>query len=254
MPSKTMQHGRLKVYSGDGTPLVKTVDFDMGDFSFERSQPIEQIKVRGRLRELRRGEDEPVTFSFSAIFQDKTLRRCLDQFVWDGQSELLTGLSGGAVNNNVAVAYPYEQNSLQPAATETGFTKIAPGGTPSSDGEIAEEVGAEDIEGVTVVGSSGATVVPGEFSVQMPAADTNLAVVYDAVGQSTLDPGTSDVKTFRIDLEILDPGQPLSPGVVVETYRLDHARVETMPQEEAMPNTISFDGFAYVTRPTITTA
>ena len=259
MPTHNLRQGRIKIRSGDSSPLIKTAAFTEGDFTFTRAKNIIQVKNRGKLRSsegghLRKGDEEAVTFSFSAKFVDKTLRRCLEEFIWDGQTKNLTGLTANSLNSNVALDYAYEQDSLQVASSEAGFTKIANGGTPGSGGEFAEELKTrDDLELVEMVGDAEAlpSAVAGQFSVFMPAADTDLDVVYDAIGRSTLDPGASDVKTFRIDLEKLDVALA-AQGTVDETYQLNHAVVESVEQAEGDEyDVVTFSGFAFVTKPTI---
>lgn len=260
MPTHNLRQGVIKIKSGDATPLSKTAAFTEGDLTWTRTKNIIQVKNRGKLRSsqgghLRKGDEEAVTFSFSAKFVDKTLRRCLEEFIWDAQTKAITGLTANSLNSNVALDYPYEQGSLAVASSETGFTKLANGATPSSSGEFAEELKTrDDLEFVEMVGDAEAVsaAVPGEFAVFMPAADTDLNVVYDAIGRSTLDPGASDVKTFLLVLEKLDVALA-EQGIVDETYSFNHATIETVEQAEGDEyDVVTFNGFAYITKPTIT--
>jgi hypothetical protein len=253
MPTHNLRQGVIKIRSGDAVPLIKTAAFTEGDFSFTRTKNTIQVKNRGVLDHLRKGDEEAVTYSFSAKFVDKTLRRCLEEFIFDGQAENITGLTAQSNNPAEPIAYAYEQDSLQPAAGDAITTKLANGATPSNDGEFAEPLKTrDDLEGVEMVGDAEAVVVVGgTFDVQPGSADTDMDVVYDAIGRSTLDPGTSDVKTFRIDLEKLDVALA-AQGVVDETYQLNHCVVESVEQAEGDEfDTVTFSGFAYITKPTI---
>lgn len=253
MPTKNMRQGRIYVRSGDSTPLVKECLFTQGDFSYTTAKATIQILQRGVLDHLRKGDEQAVTFKFSAKFVDRTLRRCLLDYVWDGQAEAVTGLTGNALNSNVPLDYAYEQGSLQVGSSESGWSKLAHGGTPAGTKQFAEEVGALDLEGLTQVGSAqtAAAAVPGEFSTYQPVGDTDLSVVYDAIGRSTLHPGTSDVKTFRIDLVKLDVADP-TKTVVAERYQLNHARLESVEQAEGDEfDLVTFSGFAFVVKPTV---
>ncbi|KKN14487.1 hypothetical protein LCGC14_0995580 [marine sediment metagenome] len=254
MPTKNLRQGRVKIRSGDSVVLEKIAPFSEGDFTFTRTKNTIQVKNRGSLDHLRKGDEEAVTFTFSAKFVDKTLRRTLEEFIFDGKTKNVTGLTGGALNENIPLDYAYEQDSLQVAASETAFTKIANGATPIS-GEFAEELKTrDDLEEVAMVGDAElVTPVPGEFAVFMPGGDTDLNVVYDAIGKSTLDPGTSDVKTFTIDLEKLDVALA-KQGIVDEIYRLRNCVLETVEQAEGDEfDLVTFTGFAYVSKPDIIT-
>lgn len=255
MPTHNLRQGVIKIRSGDGSALVKTVPFTEGDFTFTRTKNTIQVKNRGKLDHLRKGDEEAVTYSFSAKLTDRTVRETLEDFIFDGVAKNVTGLTANALNSNVPLDYANVQNSLQVAATETGFTKLAVAAVPSTAKEFSEKTKTrDDLELVEMVGDAElATPVPGQFSVFMAAADTDLDVVYSAIGQSTKDPGTSDVKTFEIDLEKLDVALA-AQGVVDEIYRLTDAVVETAEQTEGDEfDVLTFNGFAYVTKPNITT-
>ena len=252
MPTHNLRQGRIKIQSGDAVPLDKTAAFTEGDFSFTRTKNTIQVKNRGKLDHLRKGDEEAVTFSFSAKFVDKTLRRTLEEFIWDGFAEQITGLTANVNNPAEPLSYAYEQDSLAAASGEAISTKIANGSTPSSANEFAEAVKTrDDLEDVAMVGDAeGLPVVGGTADIFPAAADTDMDVVYNAIGRSTLDPGASDVKTFKILLEKLDPALPT---IVDETYELTHAVVESVEQAEGDEyDTVTFNGFAYVKKATIT--
>jgi len=253
MPTHNLRQGVIKIQSGDAVALVKTAAFTEGDFSFTRTKNTIQVKNRGKLDHLRKGDEEAITYSFSAKFVDKTLRRCLEEFIWDGTTENITGLTAQVNNPAEPTAYAYEQDSLATAAGDAIQTKVANGVAPSSDGEYGEDLKTrDDLEGVEMVGDAEAVVVVGgTFAVQPPVADTDVDIIYNAIGRSTLDPGTSDVKTFRIDLEKLDVALA-AQGIVDETYQLNHCVVESVEQAEGDEfDTVSFSGFAYITKATI---
>jgi len=184
---------------------------------------------------------------------DKTLRRCLEEFVWDAQTEQVTGLTPSANNPDEALGYAYEQGSLAAASGEVISTKIGNGATPSSPNEYAEAAKTrDDLEGVEMVGDAEAVVaVVGTCDIYPDTADTDMDVVYDAIGRSTLDPGISDVKTFDLILEKLDVALA-DQGTIDETYTLADAVVENVEQAEGDEyDTVSFTGFAYITKAAI---
>ncbi len=252
MPTHNLRQGVVRIRSGDTVVLTKEALFTEGDLTYTNTKNTIQVKNRGKLDHLRKGDEEAVTFSFSAKFVDKTLKRTLEEFIWGAKTKNVTGLVAASLNNNVALDYAYEQNSLQVAASETLYTKVGVGAVPVS-GEFSEEVKTrDDLEDVAMVGDAElATPVPGEFQVFMLGADTDLNVVYDAIGKSTLDAGTSDVKTFRIDLEKLDVALA-AQGTIDETYQLNHCVVENVEQAEGDEfDVVTFNGFAFIKRPTI---
>lgn len=237
MSTKNLRHGRLRVQDGSGSALTKTLAFTDGDFSFNKTKNINAILDRGKLSHPAQGDQQPIDWSFTAKFVDRTIAQLFDEFVFDAQSEELTGLTGGAVNNDVATAYSFRQGSLV-VTDGSPFTgnKLAAGGTPSSDGEHAENVGTEDIEGVVVVSA---------FDVQMPAADTDLNVTYDAVGVTTWDGVTpTDVKTMDLFFDVLSPADLTT---VLETYELLKAYTTEPAFEEGDEfNTWTIAGQAFI--------
>lgn len=243
--TKNARHGRLTILSGDTTPLTRTVALEQMDLNWSKTREVVSILERGALDHLRRGNEAPMTWSFSAYFEDKGLFQVMDKMVWDGTAEALAGLTGGALNAAVATAYPYEQNSLQVASTEVGFTKLALDAAPVAAGDLAENSGQIDSDAI----QRGTT-----FDVFMPAADVDLNIVYDAYGRSTLDPTTSDVRTFNLRVEVLDPTTiKQTTPTVLETYLLQHCVVQPSSfAEGAEANTWSFSGISFSLRPTIT--
>lgn len=249
MGIKNFRHGRIRVLSGDATPLIKVAIFSMGNFQFGEDFPTNEVRDRGELIEITKGDDEPVNWSFGAKFQDKTLLRTLRDKVWDAQTESFTGLTPSA-NNLLTPAYDFEQNSVQGATGET-IVKIANGGTPSTDNELAEAVGSLDVEGVVRV-----EAVAGAIQVYQPAADTDRDLVYDAVGKGTLglDECSGSRKTIKLQLQIFDPCDPptaadLSAGTVLETYELDNAYLTTLNFVEGDEfDELTFSGRALIDR------
>lgn len=242
MPTKNLRHGRLRVQSGDTpTALTKTLAFTDGDFTWTRTKNVNPILDRGRLSHLRQGDQQGVEWSFTAKFVDRTLHQLLDEYVFDTETELIGSLTGGALNSDIATAFAFRQGSLivTDGAPFTG-NKLAPGSTPATDGEHAENVGALDVEDVLSVSA---------FDIFMPAADVDVNVTFDAIGASTLDDGTSDVKTLDLIFEVLDPGQPISPGTVVETYNLISSTMTEESFEEGDEfDTVSISGLAFILR------
>jgi len=227
MAIKNIRHGRIRVLSGDTVPLVKNVTFSLGNFSFTETYPTNEIRDRGKLVEITRGDDEPVEWTFGARYQDRSLLRVLRDKVWDAQAESFAGLTPSA-NNLLTPAYAFEQDSVQGAAGET-IVKIANGGTPTADNELAEAVGVSDVEdGVVRVDATA-----GAIQVYQPAADADRDLVYDAVGETTLPipAGQTCVgsrKTFKVELLIYDACDPPDPqdpniGTVEETIELDNS-------------------------------
>lgn len=250
MPTKNLRQGRVRVASGDKPRrLEKTCAFTEGDFTYTVTTNVIQIKDRGALSHLRKGDEEAIAFSFSAKFVDKTLYRTLKEFIWEGQAETIDGLTASS-NNAAAVDYAYEQGSLLAASGDAISTKLANGATPSSANEYSENVGANDQERLVT------EVRPGGLQVYPDTGDTDFAVTYDAVGKSTLDPGDvpaprcpADVKTFLI---VLEKELPELAGVVSEVYELNHAYLESVEQAEGDEyDTVSFTGVSYLKRPSI---
>ena len=249
MPTKNLRQGRIRVFSGD-TPvrLGKTADFTEGDFTFTRTKTTIQVKDRGALSHLRRGDQEAVTWSFSAKFVDRSLRRTLADYVWEGTTFAVKGLTPQAPNV-AALPYRYRQDSLEPASGEAISTKLANGVAVSGDGEFSEPVGQFQQENEFL------EVDPGTFNVQPPAADTAMDVTFDAIGVSTLDPKgvtsprcASDRRTFLIILEKLDVALA-EGGVVDEAYEINHATIETVEQAEGDEfDVLTFNGIGYVSK------
>ncbi len=253
MPTKNLRQGRVDIEDGSTVALTKTAAFTEGDFTWTRTKNVIQVKNRGVLDHLRKGDEEAITFSFAAKFVDKTLARTLDEFIFDGKTKNITGLTAQINNQNIALDYAYEQNSLAAAAGDAIQTKIANGVAPSSDGEFSEEIKTkDDLEDVEMVGDSEVTAaaVPGEISVQPGVGDTTFSVVYDAVGRSTFQPGASDIKTFTIKLIKLKPEDLTS---INETYQLNKCYLETVEQAEGDEfDIVTFSGVAYVKKGVIT--
>lgn len=231
---KNVALGRLKVRSGDGTPLEKTVEFSEGDFTITSTRTLSEIEDRGILQVHQETQSQRVSGSFSAKLVDETLFRTLDQHVWDAQAETITGLTGGALNSNVATAYPFEQGSLGPAAGEASLSsKLAIAATPTVAGEYSEELGASDARDVIKVETADG------FNVFQPAADTDVDVVYDAVGETTFaDPDCSTVKYLQLIWEQLAADKT----TVEKSYVLDFAAVSDYSVSEGEDaNTVSFN-------------
>ncbi len=254
MPTHNLRQGQIKIQSGDGVPLVKVAAFTEGDFTFTRIKSTIQVKNRGKLSHLRRGDQMAITWTFAAKFVDKTLRRCLEEFIWDGQTEGVTGLTAAQNNPAKALAYAYEQDSLAAASGEVINSKQANGATPGSANQFAEVLKTrDDLEEVEMVGDAEAVVaVVGTCDIFPDTGDTTMDVVYDAVGRSTLDPGTSDVKTFDLLFEKLSVALA-DIGTIDETFLLADSVVENVDQAEGDEyDVVTFNGFAFVTKAAIT--
>lgn len=244
--TKNFRHGRIKIVSGDSpTPLVHICDFTEGDFQFTEAFTVNEVRSRGVLRELTRGDDQLVTWSFSAKFTDKSLIRVLRDKVWPAQAATKTGLTASA-DNTITPAYPFEEGSVEITTTPGTWVKDAAGTTPTVDNHYAEATPLDpDIEGV---------VRALTFVVQLPSGVTAIDYTFDAVGRGT---GTDaneacsgGVKAFDLVFEVFDPCDPPDhedpdAGTVLETYTVQDAFLESHSFAEADDaDTISFAGRA----------
>jgi len=252
MTIKNFRHGRLYIESGDTpTALSKIVTFSGATFTFTEARERNLVRDRGEIKEVTVGDDQPVEWSFTAQYEDRTSFRTVRDGVWDGQAETIAGLVGGALNANVPTFYDYEQGSLQIAAGDpiAPGTKLAIAAVPAVAGEFSEELGAADVEGtIAVTAASG-------FNIFMPVADVDVDIVYDAVGLSQDPSGllaagacAGSIKYFRLRLDIYDPCNPpstidLAAGIVVERFTLDFAFLtEDSFSENEEANEVSFSG------------
>ncbi len=247
MTTKNLRQGRIRVMSGDRpVRLEKTCAFTEGDLTFSRPKSTIQVKDRGTLSHLRRGDQMAASFTFAAKFVDKTLRETLEDGIYEGTIHAAVGLTPQAVNT-VDLAYSYRQDSLVAASGEAISTKLANGVTPSSDSEYAELAGA------LRSGADYEEVTPGQFKVQPPAADTTMDVVYDAVGASTLDPRgvlppakESDARTMLLLLELDNVARS---WIVDEVWELNHAYIENVDHAEGDEyDVLTFNGMAYISK------
>jgi hypothetical protein len=239
--TKSKRHGSIKVLSGDTTPLEKTLTFTEGDFEFTINRNITDLLDRGTLTEFRKGDDTPVEWSFSGKFRDRSLMQVFDEFVFDGTTETIAGLTAAALNSNVPTTkgLGYKQGTL--FVTDAGHTKLALGATPAVAGEYAENAGVVDSEGVTVATT---------FDIFQAVGDTTVAIFYGAVGKSdTPEADCSDVKTLLIHFLLADP---CNPSVTDETYVLaKSARTEITIAEGDEFDTVSISGKSLITRPDV---
>lgn len=253
---KNIRQGRIRIKSGDPTPLELITEFTAGDFTFTENFPTNIIRDRGRIREINAGDEQPVDWSFSAFFIREFLHQALRDKVFIGYAETIGGLTPSALNSNVALSYPYQQDSFQLAAGETG-TKLANGAVPAVDNEFSEEVSAgPDIEGVDVVQVGGGGPASGGFNVFQPAGDVDRDVVYGAVGATTLVlPGfpadcSGGRKTFTLILDIYDTCDPPrfedpNLGTIEVSYVVDNAFLTSDTFAEGdEADTFSFTGQA----------
>lgn len=227
--------------------------FSGATFTFTEGRERNLVRDRGEIKEVTVGDDQPIEWSFSASYEDRTSFRTVRDGVFDGVSDSITGLTAGALNLNVATTYDYEQNSLtiDPLDPIAPGTKLAIGVPPAAAGEFSENAGAATVEGVISVPATDG------FNIFMPAADTDVDLIYDAIGRSTLDPAalaagacTGSITYFNLRLDIYDPCNPpstvdLNQGVVVERLTLTQAWLnEDTFSEEEEANQISFSGQA----------
>lgn len=71
MTVRSLKDGTLKVAdnSGTGGANVVTVSVEEGDFSYTERTPVNIISDRGVLDHARKGNEEPVDFSFTVLFE-----------------------------------------------------------------------------------------------------------------------------------------------------------------------------------------
>lgn len=259
MTIKNFRHGRLIIEDGSlPVPLQKIVTFSGASFTFSESRTRNIVRDRGEIKEVTVGDQIPVSWSLTAQYEDRTSFRTFVDGVWDNQSETVLGLVDGVPNANVPLTYDYEQNSLQVLSTDpmAGIASKQPIGTlPAADGEFSENVGTSNVERVI------ATPAADGFNVQPPAGQFQVAMTYDAVGRSTLDPAsvaqgacTGSISFFRLVLLIYDPCDPpstvdLTIGTVVERIVIDQAWLDEdgfSENEEA--DEVTFSGQAIVNK------
>jgi len=243
MPStKSKRHGRLRVCSGDTPALEFITTFTEGDFTFTVGKNIVDLFDRGVLTEFRKGDDTPLEWSFSGKFRDQTLHEVIDEMVYNGTTELITGLTPNVLNNAVPTTngLGFKQGTL--FITDPGFSKLAIGAVPAVAGEYSENAGVVDENSVTVATS---------FEVFMPAADTDINVSYGAVGASdTPAASCSDVKTYLLKFDLFDP---CNPSNIEFTYELPKSTMTEFTLAEGDDfDTVSFSGKSLVIRPTVT--
>ena len=254
MTIKNFRHGRLYLEDGSTpTALSKVVTFSGATFEFTETRNRNLVRDRGEIKEVTVGDDEPIQWSFTAQYEDRNSFRTVRDGVWDSTAETITGLTGGALNLNVATTYDFEQTSLSIAAGDAVApgTKLAIAVAPAVAGEFSENLGVSNVESVIVVAKAAA------FNVFMPAADVDLDIVYDAVGESTLVVAglgagacTGSISYFKLRLDIYDPCDPPSTknlllGTVVERFTITQCWLEEngfSENEEA--DEITFSGNA----------
>lgn len=263
MSIKNLRHGVIRIQSGDTPPLEKRAVFTAGDLAFSENFPTNVIRDRGRTREITAGDEQPVEWSFSAFIEDATLHRTIRDKIWDAFAETVVGLTPSANNLNVPLSYAYEQNGFQFATGETGQKLTPPGTAPVVDNDFSEEPGTIDVEKVIRVPKGTGSPGSGGFNVAQPAADVDRDVVYDAVGDATLQsPGqpancAGGRKTFRLILDkydVCDPPDPddFTAGTIERSYVINNAYLLTDNFNEAdEADTIAFSGEAIIDRVSI---
>jgi hypothetical protein len=261
---KNFRHGRLIIEDGTlPVPLQKIVTFSGASFTFTEGRTRAIVRDRGQIKEVTVGDQIPVSWSFSAQYEDKTSFRALRDGVYDNQTDQILGLSPGVPNLSVPTTYDYEQNSLQVLSTDpiAGIASKLPIGTPpAADGEFSENLGTSNVERVIAVDAADG------FNIQTPLGDPDVDMTYDGVGRSTLDPAsvaagacTGSINYFRLVLLIFDPCDPpdvndLTVGTVVERIIVDQAWLdEDSFSENEEANEISFSGQAIVEKVLIET-
>lgn len=257
MTIKNFRHGRLIIEDGSlPVPLQKIVTFSGATFTFTEGRTRNIVRDRGEIKEVTVGDQIPVSWSFTAQYEDRTSFRTIRDGVWDNQVDTILGLSDGVPNLSVPTTYDYEQNSLQVLSTDpmAGIASKQPIGTPpAADGEFSENLGTSNVERVIAVDAADG------LNVQPPAGQFSVQFTYDAVGRSTLDPAsvaagacTGSINFFRLILLIFDPCDPpstndLTIGTVVERIVIDQAWLdEDSFSENEEANEVSFSGQAIV--------
>lgn len=214
MTIKNFRQGRLYIEDGSTpAPLRRVITFAGANFTYTEGRTRNLARDRGEVKEVTIGDNVPVEWSFEYGFEDEELYRTIRDGVYANEPDSITGLVGGAANLNVPTTYDYEQGSLTIAPTDpvAPGTKLAIGAAPAVAGEFSENLGAADAEQVIRVPQADG------FNVFMPPADTDLDLIYDALGLSTLNPAllatgacTGQVNYFRLRLRIFDPCNPPS--------------------------------------------
>ncbi len=257
MTIKNFRHGRLIIEDGSlPVPMQKIVTFSGASFTFTESRTRNIVRDRGEIREVTVGDQIPVSWSFSAQYEDRTSFRTLVDGVFNDQVDTVTGLVPAVPNLAAPTTYDYEQNSLQVLSTDpmAGIAAKQPVGTPpAADGEFSENVGTSNVERVIAV-----PAIDG-VNVQPPAGQSQVQFTYDGVGRSTLDPAsvaagacTGSINYFRLILLIYDPCDPpsvndLTIGTVVERIVIDQAWLdEDSFSENEEADEVSFSGQAIV--------
>lgn len=203
--------------------------------TFNYTEPRERnlVRDRGQTKEVTVGDDQPIDWTFTVQYEDRGIFRTIRDGVWANQAETVTGLTPAALNLNVDLDYDYEQNSLLIAVGDPIYpgTKLGIGVAPTTGGEFSENLGTSDVELVIAVPKAGAA--PGGFNIWMPAADTDVDLTYDGVGESQDPSGVlaagacvGSIKYFRLRLDLYDPCDPpstldLSLGTVVERHTIE---------------------------------
>ena len=242
MGTKNLRHGQIRVEDGTPvTPLARTLAFTDGDFSFSKTKNINIILDRGKLSHPMQGDQQPIDWSLTAKFVNRTIAQLFDEMIFDTFAELITGLTPAASNPNTPTTHAFRQGSLiiTDGAPFTG-NKLAVAVVPTADGEHSENLGVEDVEGVIVVPAAAA------FDVFPEAANTDVNITYDAVGITTLVIANCpiDVKTLDLKFDVLDPSDLVT---VLETYELDAAYLTEPAFEEGDEmNTWTLTGQAFI--------
>lgn len=254
MTIKNFRHGRLWVVDGSTPiPLAQIVNFSEDTFNWNEPRERNLVRNRGEIVENTVGDDQPIAWSFEAKYEDRSSLRLVRDGVFTGVTEQVTGLTAAALNLNVATTYDFEQGTLviDPADAIAPGTKLGIAVAPAVAGEFSENLGAENVEKVVVVPAATS------FNIFMPAADTDVNVIYDGVGKSTLNVAglaagacTGSVNYFDLRLDIYDPCFPpsvkdLTVGTVVEQQLVPQCYLtEDGFNEDSEADVLSFSGEA----------
>ena len=112
--TRNKRDGRLILQDGSGTPKELEVLFAEGDFTASEKTNIEQIKVRGVLINLRKGDDEAVAISFSVKFTEWTSSD-------DNVTSIVDAMKG---RGSAGPGQPNEWISTNPDNCDLFFTRL----------------------------------------------------------------------------------------------------------------------------------
>lgn len=97
--TRNLRHGHLSLLDGQATPNSLAIDIDDGNLSFDENTPVVTVKNRGALDHLSKGEEMPVTLSFTVKFSQYG-NRTSPSIVAVGAGGAVTGFSARGFMKN----------------------------------------------------------------------------------------------------------------------------------------------------------